>query len=1011
MALDIALDRDLPSAFLPLLDASLGVFPPAAAPHALSAEEAAFRMRKHWQALRDAIRTGKVRIAQALAAGLRLQQAVDLPDRSGWTALGLALFYGHRALLDDLRPLQGKEAGPSACAEPQEAAVAADAEAAVAGEASAPVRVRPPLRAGAWELRLEMGTFGTVTGSRPHPALLLLLDAAGTGQGGAGGVPLEGLGDAAAARIDIHCLAAASTQPRAAAAEAFPVTAPKHWQRAFTVRAQLTRDGPFAAACRGASPVLASCDPAEVSGRNDVRAAVDPQWQAAHPDDGADGGQVLVITGSGLTAQAMRFDVSLPEVLSATASSASTATASGGAAEAQWASAWSALPEYGPRGPRDAGCAVIGSAHLPAHLFTSSSMLHTATYGVGLDNLGGLSAAGESVRLCGQMVLPVVGAGIVVGYVGVRYLFVRAYEPPTASVAVAATAASHKAASTLGAATTAPVAASRPERPLLSPSSHDFWTDRTHVFGHRGSGADNAAAVPAQAAGVVAAVTKTGTFSFAPALAVPAPAAAPAAASEDPLSLFSPTNGKVRRTHVLENTLLSLSTAARSGAELVEFDVQLSRDGIPVVHHDWGVKLPGPAHVRVPVSHLTASQFLSLQPQAMTNEPASDETALARAADAAAVQRRVLSYTRKAKAAAAAAAAAAAVAVADAGNVPLTSPLSVASAPVTSAAPASGALSPSPVSISGASPVVPAQDTQSIRGSSTSELRDNRRKLHALNIDTSAALRTGPRNAGGRAGPGHASASAAPAAAAEVPAASTAGPGVLAGRADKTAFPEPDTDADHRLALSYYFGLRDKFCTLEQVFRVMDPGCGFNIEVKYPTAEESLMFGLRPMERNAYIDRILDVVFATARGRSIMFSSFDPDTCVILARKQNVYPVFFLTEAGTCEPSYFDKRWNSLHAAVSFALNAGLFGIVTDVRPILEAPHIIRHIQERARLVLCSYGRRNNEIEAVKLQQQHRIGAVIVDHVAHITRTLRFETTPSAGSVASSITAASVVAT
>ena len=72
-----------------------------------------------------------------------------------------------------------------------------------------------------------------------------------------------------------------------------------------------------------------------------------------------------------------------------------------------------------------------------------------------------------------------------------------------------------------------------------------------------------------------------------------------------------------RRTHVQENSLLSFAEGWRAGASFVELDVHLTRDAVPVVHHDFGVivRAAGAANVRVPVGHLTAAQFLALDPQ------------------------------------------------------------------------------------------------------------------------------------------------------------------------------------------------------------------------------------------------------------------------------------------------------------------------------------------------------------------------------------------------------------
>lgn len=122
-----------------------------------------------------------------------------------------------------------------------------------------------------------------------------------------------------------------------------------------------------------------------------------------------------------------------------------------------------------------------------------------------------------------------------------------------------------------------------------------------------------------------------------------------------------------------------------------------------------------------------------------------------------------------------------------------------------------------------------------------------------------------------------------------------------------------------------------------------------------------------------------------------MFSSFDPEICLLLRRKQDAYPVFFLTEGGTPKSPLLDPRMNSLAAAVRFAACAGLFGIVSDVRPLLAAPRLIGYIQNEAGLMLASYGRKNNDPEAVALQRAHGIAVVITDHVTHVIRSMRAE--------------------
>lgn len=61
-----------------------------------------------------------------------------------------------------------------------------------------------------------------------------------------------------------------------------------------------------------------------------------------------------------------------------------------------------------------------------------------------------------------------------------------------------------------------------------------------------------------------------------------------------------------------ENTVLSLAKASEFGADYVEFDVHLSYDDVPVIHHDYDIQVT--EDIKVPINHLTVEQFLSLRP-------------------------------------------------------------------------------------------------------------------------------------------------------------------------------------------------------------------------------------------------------------------------------------------------------------------------------------------------------------------------------------------------------------
>jgi glycerophosphodiester phosphodiesterase len=129
-------------------------------------------------------------------------------------------------------------------------------------------------------------------------------------------------------------------------------------------------------------------------------------------------------------------------------------------------------------------------------------------------------------------------------------------------------------------------------------------------------------------------------------------------------------------------------------------------------------------------------------------------------------------------------------------------------------------------------------------------------------------------------------------------------------------------------------------------------------------------------ELNLFVDTILECVYDnTNADRKIIFSSFHPDIALLINMKQPNYPVFFLTDAGTLPMA--DVRCNSMQEAVRFAKGADLLGIVTASEPILEAPRLVKIIQQTG-LLLFTYGVLNNEVKHAKAQQSYGVDAVIV---------------------------------
>lgn len=120
------------------------------------------------------------------------------------------------------------------------------------------------------------------------------------------------------------------------------------------------------------------------------------------------------------------------------------------------------------------------------------------------------------------------------------------------------------------------------------------------------------------------------------------------------------------------------------------------------------------------------------------------------------------------------------------------------------------------------------------------------------------------------------------------------------------------------------------------------------------------------VEPNSFVDSVLETVLRLGGKRPIIFSSFNPDICLLLSFKQPSMPVLFLTDAGI-DPAG-DIRATSLQEAIRFASRWNLLGIVTGVEPLLLCPRLVRVVKESG-LVCVSYGTMNNISENVQVSQ------------------------------------------
>ncbi|MCJ1394861.1 Glycerophosphocholine phosphodiesterase [Xylographa bjoerkii] len=193
------------------------------------------------------------------------------------------------------------------------------------------------------------------------------------------------------------------------------------------------------------------------------------------------------------------------------------------------------------------------------------------------------------------------------------------------------------------------------------------------------------------------------------------------------------------------------------------------------------------------------------------------------------------------------------------------------------------------------------------------------------------------------------------------------------------------------------------FTTLEEMFKKLPETIGFNIEMKYPMLHESeeQEMDTYAVELNSFVDTVLTKVYDLGKKRNVIFSSFNPDICLLLSFKQPSIPILFLTDAGTCPVG--DIRASSLQEAIRFASRWNLLGVVSAAEPLVISPRLVKVVKESG-LVCVSYGNINNEPDKVKLQVQEGIDAVIVDSVLAIRKGLTESENKPAGDSAGATT-------
>uniref|UniRef100_A0A8C9VJW6 Glycerophosphocholine phosphodiesterase 1 n=1 Tax=Scleropages formosus TaxID=113540 RepID=A0A8C9VJW6_SCLFO len=188
-----------------------------------------------------------------------------------------------------------------------------------------------------------------------------------------------------------------------------------------------------------------------------------------------------------------------------------------------------------------------------------------------------------------------------------------------------------------------------------------------------------------------------------------------------------------------------------------------------------------------------------------------------------------------------------------------------------------------------------------------------------------------------------------------------------------------------------YIAEHQPFPSLSQVVRAFPEHVGFNIELKWicQLRDGSWEGNLSSyFDMNLFVDIIFTCVHQNAGNRRIVFSCFDPDICTMVRRKQNKYPILFLTQGvSSTYPELMDIRCRTTEIAISFAQSEDILGISAHTEDLLKNMDSIRVAQSKGLVVFC-WGDDNNDHENRRKLREQGIDGLIFDRYVtlYVTR-------------------------
>lgn len=187
---------------------------------------------------------------------------------------------------------------------------------------------------------------------------------------------------------------------------------------------------------------------------------------------------------------------------------------------------------------------------------------------------------------------------------------------------------------------------------------------------------------------------------------------------------------------------------------------------------------------------------------------------------------------------------------------------------------------------------------------------------------------------------------------------------------------------DDEYEQTWKFLAKEDIPTLQEAFEKIDESLSFNIEIKYPVAEECQYFNLNDdmPSINEYCDVILNCIYRHSQSnRKIILSSFHPEVAIALKFKQCKYPVFYISECGAGNSRPWDIRWQSIQQALRFARFSNLDGLVCDSKLFYRSSNVMYKVLSKG-IDIWSYGDGNLDGDMIKFQYRNGVKGIITDN-------------------------------